>query len=407
MSTDDVRRILFLADAFPPVAGSAPESLAATLKRMPCAGLTISTPRRRGAGRIDGGLSGVVHRAVTLVGPTGLGLRLWKMQIEWLAGRQRPSVVVACGMEPEALLAHELFRDKGIPFVLRFGIEDLLALRREILAGGETGRRFQDVAEEAAAIVVPSRAAWLEAYKLRIRPHEVQEIPPGVDLESFRPGLPPQDLVKRLGLGPGPVVLSVSARDPAADLESVLRAFAVVRAQHRRAVLLVRGFAAAEPGALRDELRLERSVRFLGPSEGPLPDLYRAANLFLLAHAPGTGGDPLQGLEIPFLEAMATGLPIVATRTAATAELVPDEEAGLLVEPRAHAKMGRAALEILRSRELAAELSRRARDIAEQRHDVKRSAAALSEFLEVLLVRRLRRERPLQALAAAAAKPAV
>lgn len=406
MSPAEARRILVIADAFPPVAGSAPAALAETLKHLPRRGLAVSTPRRRGSRTPDRPFGGTVRRAVTCVGPQGFGLRLWKAQIAWLAGQQPPAVVVACGLEPDAFLAQELFRERGVPFVLRFGLEDLLSLRREILAGGESGRRFQDLAEEAAAIVVPSRAAWLEAYKLRIRPHEVHEIPPGVDLGIFQPGPPPEDLVRRLDLGPGPVVLSLSADDPAADLESVLRAFAVVRAQHRRAVLLARGFPASEAKGLLDGLDLQGAVRFLGESDAPLPQLYRAASVFLLAHAPGPAGDPVQGLEMSFLEAMASGVPIVATRTPATAELVPDEEAGLLVEPRAHAKLGRAAVEVLRSRELAEELARRGREIAESRHDVKATATALSEFLEVLLVRRLRREQTLPALAGAAAPPA-
>ncbi|MGQ0722678.1 MAG: glycosyltransferase family 4 protein [Candidatus Eiseniibacteriota bacterium] len=405
MSSDEARRILVVADAFPPVGGSAPAVLAETLRHLPKRGLVISTPRRGGSFAVDRRLGGTVRRAITLVGPQGFGLRLWKAHLAWLAGQRPPAVVVACGLEPDAFLAQELFREKGVPFVLRFGLEDLLSLRREILAGGERGRRFQDLAEEAAAIVVPSRAAWLEAYKLRIRPHEVHEIPPGVDLETFRPGPAAEELLRRLDLGQGPVVLAFSADDPAADWESVLRAFAVIRAQHRRAVLLVRGAPVAEAKELMAGLHLEGAVRFLGPSDASVPELYRVASLFLMAHAPGPGGDPAQGLEMSFVEAMATGVPIVATRTPATAELVPDEEAGLLIEPRAHAKLGRAALEVLRSLELAEELARRGREIAESRHDVKATATALSEFLEVLLVRRLRRERPLPALAPTAAPP--
>jgi glycosyltransferase involved in cell wall biosynthesis len=279
--------------------------------------------------------------------------------------------------------------------VLRLEIEQLMELRRHQRGGGAEAERAGSLVEDAAAILVPSRTAWLEAYKLHTRPHDIEEIPPGVDLEVFRPGPASPEVLLRLDATGDPVLLAAGDADPSVDLETILRAFAVVHAQHRQALLLLSGVG-TPPRELLESLRIDRGVRVVKPGEVAPAELMRAAKLLLLAHRLGNDEASAQRTGSSLLEAMACGVPVVATRTPATVEMVPEDEAGELVDPGAHAKLGRAALEVLEDASQYAAMSARAREIAGERYDVRANAARLGEFLDVLLSRRLRREhRPL------------
>jgi glycosyltransferase involved in cell wall biosynthesis len=80
--------------------------------------------------------------------------------------------------------------------------------------------------------------------------------------------------------------------------------------------------------ALTDQLGLVDSVHFVGSVEGieALQREYASADVFCLPSLQ-------EGFGIVFLEAMATGLPIVAARSGAAPEVAPHGEVSLLVDP--------------------------------------------------------------------------
>ena len=77
------------------------------------------------------------------------------------------------------------------------------------------------------------------------------------------------------------------------------------------------------------------------PDTDAVRDEYRAADVFCLPSLQ-------EGFGIAFLEAMASGLPIVACRSTAVPEVVPDGEAGLLVPPDDPKALARALIRLLR-----------------------------------------------------------
>ncbi|MEW5719783.1 MAG: glycosyltransferase family 4 protein, partial [Chloroflexota bacterium] len=89
-------------------------------------------------------------------------------------------------------------------------------------------------------------------------------------------------------------------------------------------------------------LRL-RSVHFVGPvSREDLPRYYRAATVFC---APSTG---FESFGMILLEAMAAGVPIVASDIAGYRSVVARNVEGLLIPPKDEAAIARAVIELLR-----------------------------------------------------------
>src|SRR5262249_5464606 len=91
-----------------------------------------------------------------------------------------------------------------------------------------------------------------------------------------------------------------------------------------------------------------------------LPDLYRAADLFVLPAVHDAKGN-VDGLPNVILEAMASALPVVATRVSGIPLAVEDEVTGLLVAEGEAEALGAAILRLLEAREEARRMGERGR----------------------------------------------
>lgn len=133
-------------------------------------------------------------------------------------------------------------------------------------------------------------------------------------------------------------------------LDDALHAFAVFRRAYPRATFTIAGEGPLleELERLRDELELGESVRFAGFIKGPeLCALYHEAHLFL--HPSRLTADQNQeGVPNAMLEAMATGLPVVATLHGGIPEAVRNGVTGVLVPERDRAGLAEALLGLAR-----------------------------------------------------------
>lgn len=148
----------------------------------------------------------------------------------------------------------------------------------------------------------------------------------GIDTNRFSPGPKNESLRARLGLDDRPVVLYTGRLDAEKQMDVWLRAASTVAAGLN--IQFVVGGRGAEQEALRRlaiELELSDNVSFVGyVSESDLSDLYRLADVYFVT-------SPVELQSIATLEAIATGLPVVATRAGALPELVHHGQNGFLV----------------------------------------------------------------------------
>lgn len=110
------------------------------------------------------------------------------------------------------------------------------------------------------------------------------------------------------------------------------------------------------------ELGLSDVVEFVGqvPYE-ETPKYYQAADVFVLP------SEALEGLPMTVIEAMAAGLPVVASRVGGVPEAVIEGETGLLVEPGNVEELSAALQKLLTDDVLREKMGRRAREVAEEK----------------------------------------
>jgi glycosyltransferase involved in cell wall biosynthesis len=168
---------------------------------------------------------------------------------------------------------------------------------------------------------------------------------------------PEAQLRARLGLGAGPVILTVSAKKVHKNLERLLRALAAVVARHPDAVLVLPGNPTAheqELRALAERLGLVRNVAFPAyVSAEDLEGLYALARCFVFASLN-------EGFGIPVLEAMRHELPVACARASALPEVAGD--AAHYFDPLDVPDIARALLELLEDPALAQRLAARGRE---------------------------------------------
>ncbi|MCD0481681.1 glycosyltransferase family 4 protein [Streptacidiphilus sp. ASG 303] len=163
------------------------------------------------------------------------------------------------------------------------------------------------------------------------------QLPPGVDEKTFHPGSGGAEVRRRLGLADRPVVVCVSRLVPRKGQDTLIRALPRILARVPDAVLLVVGGGPyrADLERLADAVGVRGSVRFTGavPWE-ELPAHYGAGDVFAMPCRTRRGGLDVEGLGIVYLEASATGLPVVAGDSGGAPDAVLEGETGYVVPGR-------------------------------------------------------------------------
>jgi phosphatidyl-myo-inositol dimannoside synthase len=324
-----VRRTLIVTNDFPPRQGGIQSFVHGLATRLPPGTVVVYAPRWDGAAEFDAQQPFPVIRH-----PTSLMLPV-------------PSV---------SRRAAALVREHGCDTVL-FGASAPLGLITPALRrAGVTRVVAITHGHEAGWVALPVARGLLrrigeevdvltylgEYFRLRLSralsPQAAQRmvrLTPGVDETFFRPGAGGAAVRGRLNLKPDqPVVVCVSRLVRRKGQDTLIRAWPRVQAEVSDAVLLLVGDG-PYGGRLRrlaDRLGVSDAVRFTGPVPWPeLPSYYDAANLFAMPCRTRRGGLDVEGLGVVYLEASATGLPVIGGNSGGAPDAIAEGESGYVV----------------------------------------------------------------------------
>ncbi|MCS7240864.1 MAG: glycosyltransferase [Candidatus Bipolaricaulota bacterium] len=160
-----------------------------------------------------------------------------------------------------------------------------------------------------------------------VSPYKALVVYNGIDTAFFQPDQALREKLRReLGVGNTFVWLSVGRLEPQKDHHTLLRAFALLGAYEATLIIVGEGRLRHELEELANSLGLDDRVRFLGRRQD-IPALMNAADAFVLSSV-------WEGFPLVLVEALACGLPVVATDSGGPRELLDEERVGYLVQPK-------------------------------------------------------------------------
>jgi 1,2-diacylglycerol 3-alpha-glucosyltransferase len=234
--------------------------------------------------------------------------------------------------------------------------------------------RFSSVYDQLMLVTTPTEtAATLIRPLLKI---EVVAVSSGIDLKKFEPVQYNGQIRSRYGIPDKPVLLFVGRLDPEKKLNEVLDAVAMaLRRTDFCLVVVGKGIqqSALEKQAVR--LRITENVIFTGfVPEEDLPMIYQLSQCFIIASI-------AELLSLATLQAMASGLPVIAARAGALVELVHDRANGLLFNVGDIDKMANCMVEILGNDTLCRQMGAKSLEYSQQ-HDIHGTVRAFESIYE-------------------------
>ena len=323
-------KVLIVTNDYPPRRGGIQSFVHGLAQRLPEEGVVVYAPAWPGAAEFDAAHPFPVIRhsgSLMLPVPT-VAARARGLLAEYGCDRVMFGAAAPLGLLAPRLRAAGADRIVGITHGHEAGWAALPGARSLLRRIGEEVDVLTYLAEYFRIRL--ARALSGEAASRMVR------LAPGVDPGEFHRGTGGARIRARLGIEPGrPVVVCVSRMVPRKGQDALIRAWPGVRAQAPGDPLLLLvgdGPYQSQLDALSRKLGVAGSVLFTGPvSRTDLPAYYDAGTVFAMPCRTRRRGLDVEGLGIVYLEAAATGLPVIAGDSGGAPDAILDGETGYVV----------------------------------------------------------------------------
>lgn len=271
-----------------------------------------------------------------------IAVHLWPLIQAW----PKPAVVSFHGAD--------VLVDLHKPAYRRATIEMLDAVKRVLVRSDSLGKALLELGCAADKIDIIRTGIPLDEFPFRER-----ELPAGGEWRLLQAGR----LIEKKGFS------------------ATLRAFAKFAAHHAKSTITIAGEGPKleELKSLAAELKIDQRVSFTGfVRQKELRELYYSSHIFL--HPSQTGADGNQeGVPNSMLEAMATGLPVVATQHGGIPEAIVNGRSGILVPEGDDDALARALLELAQDRPRLSETGRAGAESVRRTFDQRAQVRALED----------------------------
>lgn len=208
-------------------------------------------------------------------------------------------------------------------------------------------------------------------------PQKIVTIPNGVDVRKFEKSFSRKRIRNELKINPKDFVIGTVGRLTSAKAYNVLiDAFEIVHKEIQNSILLFVG-----DGELKSDLEkyvakkdIKDHVRFLG-TRSDIPELLSVFDIFVLS-------SDREGLPVALLEAMAAGLPVIATAVGGIPEVINDGWNGYLVPPGNADTLVEKIQWLLRDREERRKISKNARVTIKENYTIEKTTHRIEKTYE-------------------------
>ncbi len=234
---------------------------------------------------------------------------------------------------------------------------------------------FSEVYNQVKLVTTPTETGVaIIRSKLKV---DTVAISSGIDLSLFNPIGDTSSIKEKYKIPDKPVLLYVGRLDPEKHIEEILESVAIAIKQIDFCFVIVgKGIRKAMLEKLTEDLGISEHVIFTGfvPDED-LPYFYKLGRIFIIASI-------AELLSLAALQAMASGLPIIAVKAAALVELVQDGENGYLYEEGNIPAIVQAISNIVTDEPLYRKMSQKSIELV-QKHDILRTLESFENLYHI------------------------
>lgn len=222
---------------------------------------------------------------------------------------------------------------------------------------------FLLLCRRAKQIVALNREMIKELHTVFYKDNFITLIPNGVNVWAYQKNYQRSTLRKKLGIGAEKIILYTGRLAQEKGVDFLVRAYATVAPSFlTRLYILGDGPERKKLKALIEQLQISDRVVMLPAVEEVLSFLQIADIFVMPSHS--------EGISNSILEAMACGVPVIATGTPGNVDLIEDGVTGLLVPPGDITEMSAALTTLLTNSEKAQNLSRQAHNMVQHNYDI-------------------------------------
>jgi phosphatidylinositol alpha-1,6-mannosyltransferase len=240
---------------------------------------------------------------------------------------------------------------------------------------------------QAAALIVNSEFTKAEYIGLGVKNENFVKIHPGVDVGMFNQPMRIPSIVTEHNLQGKKILLTVGRLVGRKGHDTVIKALPRILKQVPDVVYVIVGQGPME-AKLRELVRennlTDRAIFTGFVPDGELPDYYRACDLFVMPSREIDSRERVEGFGIVFLEANASGKPVIGGRSGGVNEAIVDGVSGLLVDPLDVKALADAVVGLLLDPDRTRRLGIQGRKRVEQEFDWRIQAEKLRDLLDVL-----------------------
>jgi len=301
---------------------------------------------------------------------------LWPFQVRTMVNK----------IKPDILHSHYITTYGYLAAISGFHPFILSAWGSDILIDPKQSRIYRFLTEyalrKADLVTCDGENTKEEMVKSGTNVEKIKLIYHGVDTQKFNPKKREQKLRDDLGLSNSPTIISVRMLEPLYDVESLVKAMPSIIKQIPETKLII-----AAEGEQRDYLEnlagalgISSVVRFVGQIvHDELPKYLASADVYVSTSLSDGG------IAVSTLEAMASGLPVVATNCGDIKKWITDGENGFIVPVKAPETIAAKIIYLLETEDTRVKFGRLAREIVENRADYEKEMLKAEKLYQQLI----------------------
>ena len=222
-----------------------------------------------------------------------------------------------------------------------------------------------DLVFKMADVIIPnSNFTKKEIERMGVNPNKLKMVYPGVDPKKFNPNLDGSLVREKYNCNGDPILLTVCRLVERKGIRYLIDALPSIRKEFPNVQLLIVGDG-PETNILMSQAKrlgvMDSTVFCRTVPDDDLPYFYAIADVFILPAIIDSKGDT-EGLGVVMLEAMASGVPVIASRVGGVPEALNYGKTGILIEQKNPKQIKEAVISLLHNDDLRMSLSKKGRE---------------------------------------------